>query len=54
MEETRAAMTPLYWTAKICLQGQGLFTIRTVTAVIKKLLKLGKGKNYNLQDIYPK
>jgi len=62
-KKLRAAMTPLYRTAKIWLQGQGLFRIRNSNSnnkvinqesKVKTEKQLGEENNYNLQNIYLK
>lgn len=56
-------MTPLYWSAKIQLQGQGLFRIGNSNSNNKEINQESKVKtekqlsnenNHNLQNIYPK
>lgn len=56
-----AAMRPLYWTAKIQVQGQSLFRISNSNnketnqdSKVKTKKQPGKENNYNLQNIYLK
>lgn len=54
-------MRPLYWTAKIQVQGQSLFRISNSNnketnqdSKVKTKKQPGKENNYNLQNIYLK
>lgn len=37
-------MTPLYWTARICLQDQGLFTLRNSNSTNTDITQVWQGK----------
>lgn len=47
-------MTPLYWTAKISLQGQGLLTIRNSNSSNKEITQAWQGKELHSAKYLPK